>query len=46
MSNQFSPKAPKCFKPLLIKRHFTVHRTPQQNGRAEKLNRTLDKIAK
>ena len=46
MSNQFSPKALKCIKLPLIKRYFTVPRTPRQNGRAEKLNRTLNKIAK
>ena len=46
MSNQFSLKAPKCIKPPLIKMHFTIPRTPQQNGRVKKLNRILDKIAK
>ena len=29
-----------------IKRHFTVRRTPQQNGMAERLNRTICEIAR
>ena len=29
-----------------IKRHFTVRRTPQQNGMAERLNRTIGEIAR
>ena len=29
-----------------IRRHFTVPRIPQQNGRAERLNRTLGEIAR
>ena len=29
-----------------IKRHFTVWRTPQQNGMAERLNWTIDEIAR
>ena len=29
-----------------IKRHFTVPRTPQQNGKAERLNRTLGEISR
>ena len=29
-----------------IRRHFTVPRTPQQNGRAKRLNRTLGEISR
>ena len=29
-----------------VKRHFTVRRTPQQNGMAERLNRTIGEIAR
>ena len=29
-----------------IKKHFTIRRTPQQNGMAERLNRTIGEIAR